>query len=762
MISRKREYSSFTHNAINNATSPLLPTFSSSDRHRKINVVTTTGFVLPSPGGPPGGDGWNPLEVPSSGGRGTSTWEPVISNLKLIQSLFPSETFVELGTTSDIQRGIKQLVKEALIALEWDVRYDEALFESLKFKKFTSDDYKSNDARLSDKGLEKLLNEKLAPLRAKAGDLTDLLQELQGVTNLERVVELLTEGQKAFMEKEFKPNGGKEIKMSTSYKRMEPICNDAILKDVRLGRAVAFSEDALAASGFLREIHINNIAWAEKTNKVEGRTCMNASSSTKNTCCLNDLVDKAAHDAHYPMGDLPSARTICEMICEMREAYPGEELSGATVDVASAYKQTPVLPEMAKLLGVRVKATNDNGKRVNLIVLYLVGVFGFTRAGHVYCTCASAINEMHNMGVRPRESLTYIDDGMIVAPTNKIRESVERYCGHIVALFGPTAVQEEKTKIWCSKLEAIGWQFNLETWKVLPKKLGVQKLIVHLFHRVKVGEGYVLGKDFERLMGSLNWYSEALPMGKSFLSSLYACQNRRLPSQRVKLTPDAISDLNWWRAIALMIYYSPDTVGGDISMMRLCPKHDLFLRTDACTSIGGGAILSMVKGGDPISMGGDAIRWTRLEMELFVEHKVSINVLEYFVTVYYIMMWGNFLRGKVIFTEVDNTSAVSWLSRMRSTHTPHADALTRVFSLFCLRENIVIISAHLPGIKNDVADDLSRYLSYASQDADEVLPGTELSALIRPQICRQLLTLCVTRPDEMRSRSIATLLMMLE
>ena len=72
----------------------------------------------------------------------------------------------------------------------------------------------------------------------------------------------------------------------------------------------------------------------------------------------------------------------------------------------------------------------------------------------------------------------------------------------------------------------------------------------------------------------------------------------------------------------------------------------------------------------------EGIRWTRAELQAFEELGVSINVLEFFVAVFYIILWADELRGKCVLLECDNTAAVSWLMKKRAVRgSPPTDCL---------------------------------------------------------------------------------------
>ena len=184
---------------------------------------------------------------------------------------------------------------------------------------------------------------------------------------------------------------------------------------------------------------------------------------------------------------------------------------------------------------------------------------------------------------------------------------------------------------------------------------------------------------------------------------------------------------------------------------------DFILYTDASTSVGCGGEAYKDDGGPPIDhLPGRQLRWTRLELDTFASMGVSINVLEFFGAVYYLMLWVDLFRGKTVMLRCDNTSAVAWLlaGRAKCGELKTADAIVKLFTLFTLRNNIVALSRHVPGVNNVAADTNSRDLALAPQDSDESVAGT-LSGInsltqTREERCRTLLMRCVLRPDSLR------------
>jgi hypothetical protein len=136
-------------------------------------------------------------------------------------------------------------------------------------------------------------------------------------------------------------------------------------------------------------------------------------------------------------------RSTREVMCVKQDSYDkDEELMGATVDVAKAYTQYQNSAGMSKLFANYL----DCGGLL-VVAIYLVGVFGFTRAGHVYCMFSRVIDYVHNRDRPFPVSLTYIDEGILVGPQRALDKDVPLYCEVVIALFEPEACNDKKTRM---------------------------------------------------------------------------------------------------------------------------------------------------------------------------------------------------------------------------------------------------------------------------------------------------------------------------
>jgi hypothetical protein len=129
------------------------------------------------------------------------------------------------------------------------------------------------------------------------------------------------------------------------------------------------------------------------------------------------------------------------MLCSQRELHGDEPLHGAAVDVSKAYTQYQNSVATSKMFGTFLQFGKEE-----VLAVYLVGAFGYTRAGHIYCLFARAIDHLHNNNRSIPASVTYIDDGILVGPQSTLGQDVVCYCSGVTAIFGPEACNEKKTK----------------------------------------------------------------------------------------------------------------------------------------------------------------------------------------------------------------------------------------------------------------------------------------------------------------------------
>jgi len=226
----------------------------------------------------------------------------------------------------------------------------------------------------------------------------------------------------------------------------------------------------------------------------------------------------------------------------------------------------------------------------------------------------------------------------------------------------------------------------------------------------------------------------------------------------VNITEDMNIDLEWWRTCLILGKDQPAFLGASIRNIRTNYRPDYHMATDASSLIGGvrfGLNRDHLFGADsPFTV--IAIRWTRVEFEMFARCNISINILEYFAFIFFIILYAPILRGKIIDTEIDNMAALSWISKERSS-IPWADDLSRIFILVCMLYDIRIIASHIKGTNNTIPDFRSRDLETFPQDLDEAVMSantTNSQPSSRLTICRSLLYNIVNKPSRLSGQEL--------
>jgi hypothetical protein len=225
----------------------------------------------------------------------------------------------------------------------------------------------------------------------------------------------------------------------------------------------------------------------------------------------------------------------------------------------------------------------------------------------------------------------------------------------------------------------------------------------------------MLLQDLQSLVSLLRWYFAVIPMAMGALGGLTAllgtALRARQHAQWVRLDGASQKDLEFWRwllGVGLQqpqVWSSPFWFLADRLQDRV--THELF--TDASTLIGGGYVLGTTSFGQ--------FRWEETEKRLFASapsELTDINVLEFVVAVLAIISEREVLRGSVVLLRVDNMSAVSWLNRLRLNHL-WGQSWMRLLITVSLSFNIRVMCSHVPGVKNSIADGLSRYFQATTE-----------------------------------------------
>ena len=188
-------------------------------------------------------------------------------------------------------------------------------------------------------------------------------------------------------------------------------------------------------------------------------------------------------------------------------------------------------------------------------------------------------------------------------------------------------------------------------------------------------------------MGSLNWASGLIPLGRLYLRPLqHHFHSLGLTDW---FTPPRRSDplvlanlLRQWQDLRFL------TSGIPIRTFQV----DLTVFTDASTQVWGGHM------GDSQISG----TWTR------TDRKLHINCLELKAVISALQHWAPVLQGHQVMIATDNSTVVSYINKQGGTRSPTLLRLTVDLSLWLEAQNIIVRARHIPGCLNMIADHLSR------------------------------------------------------
>jgi hypothetical protein len=538
------------------------------------------------------------------------------------------------------------------------------------------------------------------------------------------VMDIMVGGYRSAMKPTFTPNGGRRFKQSSSCKQRKGPVGNALSKLEDSGRIFTL-DMAQVPPDLMGQLHLNKLIGAPKGAESQGRICVHGSGkSSAGDMSLNEGIDLEACDAKYPPTTLTTVSDICTMACEVLETTPGDEaIHGATADVRSAYQQVIYTPDAAMLRSTVVDQWDPATSLMTaVLVIYLVGVFGDARTGHVLQILTQAICDLHNKDRTHRRSKVYSDDFILVSPESRSAEDLAELLDLMVAFFGQAGISEDKVKRYGPDLEAIGWSFDLRrpgssegAWRVRPKPRGMTRMVYMLFIVFKLQDtGYDRATKYTRrtvlqLSGLLGWYSIGAYGETAFVRGIQLSAGYGNMDSLVTLSDSAKDEIDHWRALIIGAHFYPRLMSTDISMMRTDPVITYELVSDACTEIGGGAYLDLAdhSAGAP-HIRKCVIRWTPAEKLWIEANPGAISVLEYATKVYACICWSDLLQGHTVLIRGDNTAAVSWIRSHRTKGGINAQVLVKVFALFCAAKHIRTLCVHIPGVLNVEADYLSR------------------------------------------------------
>ena len=387
------------------------------------------------------------------------------------------------------------------------------------------------------------------------------------------------------------------------------------------------------------------------------------------------------HHLSYPKGgslndNIPveftsvSYATVEDAIRLIQSVGPGCFL--AKTDIKNAFRIVPIQPQDFHLLGICWR-----------------GMYYYDRCMPMGCSSSCKTFEMLSSAVewiaQTKLHIPFIlhllDDFLLVSYTEETcRKQLELFlmlCSYLGIPMAPKKTVGPSTTI------AFAGIVLMEARLPQEKIDKCQELISIFLQRRKVTL-----KEIQSLTGLLNFACAVVVPGRAFLRRLIDLTlGIRSPHFRIRLTQAVKEDLRVWQQ------FLAGFNGRSIFLSEVWyNSNQLELFTDASGVVGFGAIFGA--------------HWCYGEWPISWRHR-NIAILEFYPIVLSIHLWGNEMCNRRILFFTDNEALVHVINK-QSCRDKELMVFVRRLVLVCLSHNIFFKAKHIPGMKNKLADSLSR------------------------------------------------------
>ena len=346
----------------------------------------------------------------------------------------------------------------------------------------------------------------------------------------------------------------------------------------------------------------------------------------------------------------------------------------ASLDLSDAFWHVPIHPRFRKFLAFQIGES---------VFWFTRLPFGLSIAPRVFTKLTKVVaKSLMESGVH---CLMYLDDWLISAESaSATRAAVEK----TLRLAGGMGFNFNMSKSHLCPSQCITWlglEWNSNSSSVQISALNLLKIRRRLFQALH--SLTFTRRQWESLLGSLNFYAEVLPLGRLHFRRLVQTVNATIPMypRDVPLpVPQTIPELlgDW-----LLVTKHPR------STPWVSPLPNIRVNSDA----------SNIGWGYQSNWGHQASGHWSTE-----EHDLHINLKELLIPLFFLQE-TILPRGTAVCFDMDNTAAVHCVNRQGSSKSDDLLSLSEQIFHQSLLYNLSLSATHLPGESNDWADALSRF-----------------------------------------------------
>lgn len=389
---------------------------------------------------------------------------------------------------------------------------------------------------------------------------------------------------------------------------------------------------------------------------------------------VNSYIDPQFCKVNYSSLD-----SILEKIYDL-----GHKAKLGKVDIKSAFRLLTINPNDFDLLGIKFCGNYYIDKCLP---------FGCS----VSCNLFEKFSTFLHWVVETRTGLHtldhYLDDFIFMGGdhTNECSLLMSTFKELCIELGVPVA--ENKTLGPTTFLPFLGYTIDTESMVVLipqEKRDKLKNMLLSLISKKKIAR-----RELESIVGLMSFCARAIPSSRAFLRRFYdLISSVKYPSHKIRLNPEIKEDVNIWLLFLDKFNgycFFPDKLWISNEIVHL------FTDSSGNPDLGCGAY----------NYGSWAqCRWPNSKR--FRDLMSNMSLLELIPIVMAMFLWVAQFANKKILFHTDNLALVSIINK-RTSKEKVIMKLIRPFVLLTMLHNVQFKAIHIEGIKNEIADSLSRF-----------------------------------------------------
>ena len=344
------------------------------------------------------------------------------------------------------------------------------------------------------------------------------------------------------------------------------------------------------------------------------------------------------------------------------------------IDLQDAYFHIPIHPSSRKYLRFAFE---------NRVYQFRVLPFGLNTAPQIFTRLGHTVTAyLHRRGI---SVIPYLDDWLVHHPDRQVLLRHQALLLDTLDLVGFILNRKKSELDLTQDLQFLGIHLRLDLGKALLPESKAREIVACERHLSSLE---VLDyTQVSQLLGSLNWASGLIPLGRLYLRPL----QRHFHSLGLtdRFTPLRRSD-PLVLANLLRRWLDPRFLTSGILIHPFQADRTIF--SDASRQ-GWGA-----------HMGDSKISgiWT------LTDRKLHINCLEFKAVTLALHHWAPLLQGRQVMVATDNSTVVSYINKQGGTRSPTLLRLAVDLFLWLESQGIIVQARHIPGCLNVIAEHLSR------------------------------------------------------